>query len=439
MSHNHNVIDTDIHYKIDGVTRTVVNVNETKRMLVQGDHNSERFTFEVPRFVDGHDLSECNFVQVNYRNEDAFQKNVSISFYDVDDLHIKDNSDDEIVVLSWLIEKEATIYEGTLNFSISFQCIVEGKVAYSWNTTTFKGIDIKPAIHNDKKIIEEYPSVIASITPYIGENGNWWVGETDTGVFAGENANGGSGVASDTFIAKYGETTIKEITDARENGKIVYAVASEGIYFPYSISGIAAIFTRQHGTSTDRLTVTESGWSRYETALISASHVDDRVVEQATHNTVPSTKAVYDFVLGDPCSLEVGFNRIHIFADTISANTFYVEKGTLAGIKEQILAGNSPKIKVRGIVTDEESHAEYAFLPSGHYYNFNDGNDYIIIEFIARFGSSLKEYTMKAIGEDIELNRFTEASSASIVSDSSVSVGTEIIDDGETVTVKFGG
>ena len=49
MAHVHTVSDMDIHYKIDGVTRRIVNIDETKRMLVQNDHNSERLTFEIPR------------------------------------------------------------------------------------------------------------------------------------------------------------------------------------------------------------------------------------------------------------------------------------------------------------------------------------------------------------------------------------------------------
>lgn len=205
MSHTHAVIDTDVHYKIDGVTRTIININETKRMLVQGDHRSERLTFEVPRYVDGHDISKCNFTQVHFRNEDKFQKNVSASFYDVDDLHIKGDSeeDSKIVILSWLVEREATVYEGTLDFSILFKCIINGVVDYSWNTTTFKGIDIKPAICNDKKIIQEYPDVIASITPHVGKNGNWWVGDNDTGVMA-ECAGGGIDKAD--WIARKGLT-----------------------------------------------------------------------------------------------------------------------------------------------------------------------------------------------------------------------------------------
>jgi uncharacterized protein YneF (UPF0154 family) len=30
----------------------------------------------------------------------------------------------------------------------------------------------------------------AGETPYIGDNGNWWIGETDTGVFAGTDEDG---------------------------------------------------------------------------------------------------------------------------------------------------------------------------------------------------------------------------------------------------------
>ena len=170
MSHIHNVVDTDPHYKINGITRTIVNVDETKRMLVQGDHNSERLTFEVPRFVDGHDFSECNAVEVHYVNEDAFQKNASRSFYIVEDLHIKGESEEDknVVVLSWLVEGDATVYAGTLNFSIHFKCITNGRIDYSWNTTAFKGIMIEPAICNSQKIENEYPDAIAQLNARIG-------------------------------------------------------------------------------------------------------------------------------------------------------------------------------------------------------------------------------------------------------------------------------
>ena len=103
MGHIHKVYDTDIHFKIDAVTRAVKNVSETKVMIVQHDHNSERFTFEIPRYVDGHDMSTCNVVQIHYINTDSAHTNGNHSgIYEVDDLQISPDSDD-VVICSWLI------------------------------------------------------------------------------------------------------------------------------------------------------------------------------------------------------------------------------------------------------------------------------------------------------------------------------------------------
>ena len=98
MGHIHKVYDTDIHFKIDAVTRAVKNVSETKVMIVQHDHNSERFTFEIPRYVDGHDMSTCNVVQIHYINTDSANTNGNHSgIYVVDDLQI--SPEDENVVI----------------------------------------------------------------------------------------------------------------------------------------------------------------------------------------------------------------------------------------------------------------------------------------------------------------------------------------------------
>lgn len=155
MAHIHNVFDTDAHYKIDGITRTIINVDETKRMLVQGDHNSERFTFEIPRYIDGHDFLSCNSVQVHFLNQDPYGKSKSTGIFDVDDLHAKESDSDKTVLLSWLISGLATKYVGSLDFTIRFSCISEeGIIEYAWNTTTFKGIEIKPGIFNSQTIVE---------------------------------------------------------------------------------------------------------------------------------------------------------------------------------------------------------------------------------------------------------------------------------------------
>lgn len=163
MAHIHDVVDTDIHYKINGVTREVTNINETKRILVQNDHNSERFTFEIPRYIDGHDLSSCNRVQVHYTNVSMNGKEQNVGVYDIEDVGIK-MDDEEVVIFTWLISDNATKYAGTINFNIRFACINEDGIAeYIWNTIVYKSIYVSENICNIKEIIERYPDVIESL------------------------------------------------------------------------------------------------------------------------------------------------------------------------------------------------------------------------------------------------------------------------------------
>lgn len=383
--------------------RTVIVPDELLEIAAQFDHNIETVTFDCPRYWDDHDFYLME-VFVNYRCADG-----TIGSFPCKP-PVVDSEDANIIHFDWTISRNVTCAKGNISFLVCAKYSnKDGVLEHQWSSRLNQEMKVLEGFEcNTEDVISENPDLIEQILMRLSD--------------IEKNGAGGSGVVSDTFIAKYGTTTIEEIVDARKNKKLVYAVTSDGTYFPYSIGGATAIFSRTYANHTDRLVVTEAGWAKHNTDLVSTENIDSVVSRQYIDETVPSTKAVYDFVLGDPCSLEVGFNRIHVLADTISADTFYVEKGTLAGVKEQILAGKSPKIKVRSIVTDEESHAEYAFLPSGHYYNFNAGNDYIIIEFIARFGSSLKEYTMKSVGEDIELNRFTESRSANIVSGSGVNM-----------------
>jgi hypothetical protein len=160
MAHIHNIYDTDIHYKIDGVLRTISNASEVKRYLVQGDHNSERFTFELPRHIDGHDMSTCNVVQVRFLNLDKTEKNRVEDAYNVEDLQVSPDSED-VVIFSWLISGNATKYAGTLNFIIRFCCVNDGDVEYSWNTAAHKGVSILDGMEDVKDTVEPYSDIIA--------------------------------------------------------------------------------------------------------------------------------------------------------------------------------------------------------------------------------------------------------------------------------------
>lgn len=148
MAHIHSVYDNDVHFKIDGITRTVKNVSDTKAMVVQNDHNSERFTFELPRIIEGHDMTTCNRVQVHFINTDSRDKTLfNTGIYVVDDLQVCPD-DEDIVICSWLISREATKYVGKLEFTIHFACIESGStdVVYAWNTVKFSNVFVSESI-----------------------------------------------------------------------------------------------------------------------------------------------------------------------------------------------------------------------------------------------------------------------------------------------------
>lgn len=161
MAHKHSVYDTDLHFSIDALTRGISNLAKDKTTIIQHDHNSERFTFEVPRYVDGHDMSLCNVVQVHYLNIEAAHKdNKFAGIYEVEDLQISPDGDD-VVILSWLISGNATQYVGSLNFVVRFCCVADdGTVEYAWNTAVFSGVSVSTGICNSDFIVEEYADVL---------------------------------------------------------------------------------------------------------------------------------------------------------------------------------------------------------------------------------------------------------------------------------------
>ena len=64
----HAIIDSDARFTINPITRAILNETSRKTILIQGDHNSERYTFEMPMYVEGHDMTLCNRVEVHYLN-----------------------------------------------------------------------------------------------------------------------------------------------------------------------------------------------------------------------------------------------------------------------------------------------------------------------------------------------------------------------------------
>lgn len=154
----HPVYDTDKHFTIDLTTSALIS-QMSKISLVKGSHNAERFTFDFPRTVEGHDLTLCNTVEVHFLNIDAVTKETSIGTYKVEDIQA---IDDEQIVFSWLIDGRATKYGGSLRFSIHFKCMEEGKLTYRYPTAVYSGILISDGIDHGDEIVEEYNDIVTA-------------------------------------------------------------------------------------------------------------------------------------------------------------------------------------------------------------------------------------------------------------------------------------
>lgn len=150
---DHPVTDTheDKYFQINPITREITNTGSTKKItLIKGDHNSEVFTFEVPRIIEGHDMSLCNQVTVHFinigtnkqesenvytiwkRNVDDVEPENGVFFDDNEKFGVLTTVDEEgnslepenqVVVGTWLISRAATTYRGTLSFVVRFECL----------------------------------------------------------------------------------------------------------------------------------------------------------------------------------------------------------------------------------------------------------------------------------------------------------------------------
>ena len=158
-THLHEVRDTDTHFKIDAITRTITNFNEVKNTLFVGDHESEIFTFEMPRYTDGHDMSLCDVVQIHYLNQGSGNSSVP-GIYEVDDLDVVEDSEEETIIFSWKISRNATQLAGSLNFAMHFACTEDGEEVYVWNTDVHTGIVVKATLSNSEVIVETNADIL---------------------------------------------------------------------------------------------------------------------------------------------------------------------------------------------------------------------------------------------------------------------------------------
>lgn len=168
----HAVIDDDKTFHINIANRTITHESDGKLLLVQGDSNSERYTFEIPRVIEGHKVDECTEIEVHYINIGSDATNTSSGIYIVDDMKVSD--DEQSVGFSWLISHGATSLVGTLNFVVKCICRstrtiideitgeprTESVIDYLWSTLPYTGITISSGIDSGGTITTEYTDIL---------------------------------------------------------------------------------------------------------------------------------------------------------------------------------------------------------------------------------------------------------------------------------------
>lgn len=165
MPHSHDIIDSDKHFVINPVTKQITTTSK-KLTLITGDHNSERYTFEIPKIVEGHDMSTCIRVEIHFNNISS-SSSVNKGVYLCKDVQVVDDT----LTFSWLISREATKYSGSLVFSIRFICVDEEKsVVYDWRTGIYKNIKIADTVCNSVVVEQTVPDYVSKIKQEITED-----------------------------------------------------------------------------------------------------------------------------------------------------------------------------------------------------------------------------------------------------------------------------
>ena len=170
ISHTHRddiIVDADKDFKfvIDTASRAITSTSTKKLTLMQYDKKSERYSFEIDREIDGHDLMDCNRVQIHFINIGS-NKQKHPGLYRVDDVQVMP-SDDKKLTFTWLVSQDATMFDGILSFLVSFECVdtdcediddcnIDEHILYRWSSNIFKSINITTGMDNNNTIKEMY-------------------------------------------------------------------------------------------------------------------------------------------------------------------------------------------------------------------------------------------------------------------------------------------
>ena len=162
MAHLHNIVDDDNYFVIDSDDGSISNLSGSIVRLMQNSHNSEKFTFEMPNEIEGHDMSKCDIVEIHYTNVGTGGRQTNKGIYEVTD-RVVNPDDKDTIIFTWTISEQVTMYAGTVKFRIKFACTDSEdptKMSYRWYTDTFTGITIVGGEDNSSSVVGQNADVL---------------------------------------------------------------------------------------------------------------------------------------------------------------------------------------------------------------------------------------------------------------------------------------
>lgn len=170
MATKHNVRDADIHFTVNPVTRNIDSKTSGKMHLMQYDHNSEVFTFEIPRYIEQHDMAQCDSIQVHYENTSAGTSASLRKTYrgicTIDKSAINTDTED-VITFGWLVPDSATMIAGSLKFQLKFICLDnedENIIGYRWHSNVNNDIAITAGLsHTEEDLPPSATAMLQSL------------------------------------------------------------------------------------------------------------------------------------------------------------------------------------------------------------------------------------------------------------------------------------
>lgn len=163
--------DTTTRLLINPITKTIIpKYRHQKAVYVaKGDHNSVQIIFELPRYVNGYDMSdEKNLIHIHFVNLSEDGENYSKGVAEAISREIEDDK----LSFAWLVDDRATKYAGVVSVGISVKQYddIDGQVQkkYSWSTTPYGKTVVWDSHDNTAEAVErEYDYLVATVNTLV--------------------------------------------------------------------------------------------------------------------------------------------------------------------------------------------------------------------------------------------------------------------------------